>query len=191
MFRSDFMEWFEELKLPPYHLERKAGQYELTFEGSWPEVMLWEVPALSVLMELRGRAVLNKMAKFELEVLYARAMTKLWEKIENLRNIEDLKIADFGTSKKADTVNVEGETLTGTEGFMAPEIKDRFDQGVKKGSAPLKIQPCDVWSLCASIWCVARLFYPKANCEFINGDHVKLPLPKGFTQIFFDILNKS
>jgi len=100
MFRSDFMEWFEALKLPPYHLEKKAGQYELTFEGSWPEVMLWEVPALSVLMELRGRAVLNNMAKFELEVLYARAMTKLWEKIENLRDIEDLKIADFGTRRR-------------------------------------------------------------------------------------------
>ena len=100
MFRSDFMEWFETLKLPPYHLEKKAGQYELTFEGSWPEVMLWEVPALSVLMELRGRAVLNKMAKFELEVLYARAMTKLWEKIENLRYIEELKIADFGTRRR-------------------------------------------------------------------------------------------
>ena len=100
MFRSDFMEWFEALKLPPYHLEKKAGQYELTFEGSWPEVMLWEVPALSVLMELRGRAVLNKMAKFELEVLYARAMTKLWEKIENLRDIEELKIADFGTRRR-------------------------------------------------------------------------------------------
>ncbi len=100
MFRSNFMEWFETLKLPPYHLEKKAGQYELTFEGSWPEVMLWEVPALSVLMELRGRSVLNKMAKFELEVLYARAMTKLWEKIENLRDIEGLKIADFGTRRR-------------------------------------------------------------------------------------------
>ena len=100
MFRSDFMEWFEKLKLPPYHLEKKADQYELTFEGSWPEVMLWEVPALSVLMELRGRGVLNNMAKFELEVLYARAMTKLWEKIENLRNIKDLKIADFGTRRR-------------------------------------------------------------------------------------------
>ncbi len=100
MFRSDFMEWFETFKLPPYHLEKKAGQYELIFEGSWPEVMLWEVPALSVLMELRGRAVLNKMAKFELEVLYARAMTKLWEKIENLREIDDLKIADFGTRRR-------------------------------------------------------------------------------------------
>ena len=100
MFRPDFMEWFEGLKLPPYHLERVGDQYELTFEGSWPEVMLWEIPALAVLMELRGRAVLNKMAKFELQVLYARAMTKLWEKVERLKGNPDLRIADFGTRRR-------------------------------------------------------------------------------------------
>lgn len=100
MFRPDFMEWFEQLRLPPYHLERKGDQYELTFEGNWPEVMLWEIPALAVLMELRGRAVLNRMGKFELQVLYARAMTRVWEKIEALRGIEDLSIADFGTRRR-------------------------------------------------------------------------------------------
>ena len=100
MFRPDFMEWFENLQLPDYNLEKRDGQFELTFEGSWPEVMMWEIPALAVLMELRGRAVLKGMAKFELQVLYARAMTKLWEKIESLRKIEDLRIADFGTRRR-------------------------------------------------------------------------------------------
>ncbi|GAA6188425.1 nicotinate phosphoribosyltransferase [Litorivita sp. NS0012-18] len=100
MFRPDFMEWFENLQLPPYHLERKGDQYELTFEGSWPEVMLWEIPALAVLMELRGRAVLRDMGKFELQVLYARGMTKLWEKIERLRGLDGLRIADFGTRRR-------------------------------------------------------------------------------------------
>ena len=100
MFRSDFMEWFENLRLPPYHLEKVDGQYELTFEGSWPEVMLWEIPALSILMELRGRVVMSSMGKFELEILYARAMTKLWEKIERLRKVPDLHVADFGTRRR-------------------------------------------------------------------------------------------
>jgi nicotinate phosphoribosyltransferase len=100
MFRPDFMEWFEALRLPPYHLERRGEQYELTFEGRWPEVMLWEIPALAVLMELRSRAVLNDLGRFELQVLYARAMTKLWEKIERLRTIPGLRIADFGTRRR-------------------------------------------------------------------------------------------
>ncbi|MBI1493738.1 MULTISPECIES: nicotinate phosphoribosyltransferase [Rhodobacterales] len=100
MFRPDFMEWFENMRLPDYHLEKRDGQYELTFEGSWPEVMLWEIPALAILMELRSRAVLNTMKKFELQVLYARAMTKLWEKVEALRSVENLRIADFGTRRR-------------------------------------------------------------------------------------------
>ena len=100
MFRPDFMEWFEQLQLPPYHLEKRDGQYELTFEGKWPEVMMWEIPALAVLMELRSRAVLNRFGRFELQVLYARAMTKLWEKVERLRRIDGLKIADFGTRRR-------------------------------------------------------------------------------------------
>lgn len=100
MFRPDFMAWFEALRLPAYHLEKRDGQYELTFEGRWPEVMMWEIPALAVLMELRSRAVLKGMGKFELQVLYARAMTRLWEKIERLRRIDGLRIADFGTRRR-------------------------------------------------------------------------------------------
>ncbi len=100
MFRPDFMEWFEGMRLPPYHLERKGDQYELTFEGKWHEVMLWEIPALAVLMELRSRAALDPMGKFELQVLYARAMTRVWEKIEALREVDNLSIADFGTRRR-------------------------------------------------------------------------------------------
>ena len=100
MFRPDFMEWFENLALPPYHLEKRDGQYELTFEGTWPEVMMWEIPALAVLMELRGRAVLNTMGRFELQVLYARALTKVWEKIEDLKEVPNLRLADFGTRRR-------------------------------------------------------------------------------------------
>ncbi len=100
MFRPDFMEWFEGLRLPPYELEKKDGQFELTFEGAWPEVMMWEIPALAVLMELRSRAVLKDLGKFELQVLYARAMTRTWEKVERLRAIDDLKLADFGTRRR-------------------------------------------------------------------------------------------
>ncbi|RKF13469.1 nicotinate phosphoribosyltransferase [Roseovarius spongiae] len=100
MFTPEFMEWFEALRLPPYHLERRGDQYELTFQGAWPEVMLWEVPALAVLMELRSRAVLHDLGRFELKVLYARAMTKLWEKVERLRDVPDLRVADFGTRRR-------------------------------------------------------------------------------------------
>ncbi|TYB90563.1 nicotinate phosphoribosyltransferase [Oceaniovalibus sp. ACAM 378] len=100
MFTPEFIDWFEALRLPPYHLEKRDGQYELTFEGKWPEVMLWEIPALAVIMELRSRSVLRDMGRFELQVLYARAMTKLWEKVEGLRDVQGLRLADFGTRRR-------------------------------------------------------------------------------------------
>jgi nicotinate phosphoribosyltransferase len=100
MFGPDFMAWMETFRMPEYQLERRGDQYELTFRGSWPEVMMWEIPALAVLMELRSRAVTRNMGKFELQVLYARAMTRLWEKIERLRKLPDLRISDFGTRRR-------------------------------------------------------------------------------------------
>jgi nicotinate phosphoribosyltransferase len=100
MFGPAFMAWFDAFEMPEYRLDRVGDQYHLTFEGSWPEAMMWEIPALAVLMELRSRAVIHEMKKFELQVLYARAMTRLWEKIERLQKLPDLRISDFGTRRR-------------------------------------------------------------------------------------------
>ncbi len=100
MFRPEFMEWFEQLRLPEYSLDKRDGQFELTFEGSWPEVMLWEIPAMAVITELRSRAVLKRLRRFELQVLYARAMARIWEKMERLRRLDGLRLADFGTRRR-------------------------------------------------------------------------------------------
>ncbi|MDO8365035.1 MAG: nicotinate phosphoribosyltransferase [Actinomycetota bacterium] len=100
MFSAEFIEWLEGVQLPPYQLSVRDGQYALSFEGSWPEVMLWEIPALAILMELRSRSVLGGMGRFELQVLYARAMAHVWEKVERLAGIDGLRLADFGTRRR-------------------------------------------------------------------------------------------
>ena len=100
MFTPDYVRWLEQFSLPEYNLAKRNGNYELTFEGSWHEVSLWEIPALSIVSELRSRAILKRMGKFEMQVLYARAMTRLWEKIERLKKLNNLRIADFGTRRR-------------------------------------------------------------------------------------------
>ncbi|MBS1302353.1 nicotinate phosphoribosyltransferase [Loktanella sp. SALINAS62] len=147
MFTPEFMDWFEALRLPPYHLEKRNGQYELTFEGNWPEVMLWEIPALAVLMELRGRAVLGDMGRFELQVLYARAMTKTWEKIERLRRIDGLRIADFGTRRRHSFLWQDwcvqamqeglGAAFTGTSNCMIAKNRDMEAIGTNAHELPM------------------------------------------------------
>ncbi|MEM1431406.1 MAG: nicotinate phosphoribosyltransferase [Pseudomonadota bacterium] len=147
MFRPDFVEWFENLRLPPYVLERRGDQYELTFEGSWPEVMLWEIPALAILMELRGRAVLHDMGRFELQVLYARGMTRIWEKVERLRALDGLRIADFGTRRRHSFLWQDwcvqamqeglGDALTGTSNCLIAKNRDLEAIGTNAHELPM------------------------------------------------------
>ncbi len=94
------MDWLESFRFPEYLLEKQDGQYVLTFHGPWIETTMWEVPALAILNELRSRGVLKGMGKFDLQVLYARAMTRLWEKITRLKSMPGLSVADFGTRRR-------------------------------------------------------------------------------------------
>lgn len=100
MFAPEFIEWLEGFQLPAYDLRVRDGQYELEFDGPWLETTFWEIPALAILNELRSRAVLAAMGKFELQVLYARAMTRVWEKVQRLKALPGLQIADFGTRRR-------------------------------------------------------------------------------------------
>jgi nicotinate phosphoribosyltransferase len=103
IFEPAFMEWLAGFRLPAYELTQRDGQYELRFEGSWAETTMWEIPALSIINELRARAAMRAMSKFDLDVLYARAKAKLWSKVERLRGLAaegPLRISDFGTRRR-------------------------------------------------------------------------------------------
>ena len=61
---------------------------------------MWELYSLSIVNELKTRASLKKLSEFGLDILYARAKTKLWNKIERLRGVPGLSVADFGTRRR-------------------------------------------------------------------------------------------
>jgi nicotinate phosphoribosyltransferase len=100
MFSPGFLMWLSEFQLPPYELKKADGQYELTFNGPWTHTSMWEIPALAIVSELRSRAAMKGYGRFALDVLYARAKAKLWEKVERLRNLQGLVISDFGTRRR-------------------------------------------------------------------------------------------
>jgi nicotinate phosphoribosyltransferase len=101
IFEPAFLEWLErDFKLSDYMLLVKDGQFHLSFDGLWTETTMWELYALSILDELRTRANLKRLSEFGLDILYARAKTKLWSKIERLRGVPELNIADFGTRRR-------------------------------------------------------------------------------------------
>ncbi len=101
IFEPAFLEWLErDFRLSDYELAIKDGQFHLTFHGLWTETTMWELYALSILGELKTRAGLKKLREFGLDILYARAKTKLWGKIERLRGVPGLAVADFGTRRR-------------------------------------------------------------------------------------------
>ncbi|MFK8075065.1 MAG: nicotinate phosphoribosyltransferase [Granulosicoccus sp.] len=100
LFTKEFLEWLRHYQLPEYELTVENGQYKIDFKGDWADVTLWEIPVLSIISELRSRAALHGVGRFELDVLYARAKAKLWEKVLKLEKLPDLKIADFGTRRR-------------------------------------------------------------------------------------------
>jgi len=101
IFEPAFLEWLEQdFKLSQYALSVKDGQFHLSFDGLWTDTTMWELYALSILDELRTRANLKRLSEFHLDILYATAKTKLWSKIERLRGVPSLSIADFGTRRR-------------------------------------------------------------------------------------------
>src|SRR5246127_4113433 len=101
IFEPAFLEWLEQgFRLSDYQLAIRDGQIHLTFEGAWTETTMWELYSLAILDELKTRAHLKTLSEFGLDILYARAKTKLWNKIERLRGVPGLSVADFGTRRR-------------------------------------------------------------------------------------------
>src|SRR5579859_3057593 len=101
IFEPAFLEWLEhDFHLSDYQLRVRDGQIHLTFEGAWTETTMWELYTLAILDELKTRAQLKTLSEFGLDILYARAKTKLWSKIERLRGVPGLSVADFGTRRR-------------------------------------------------------------------------------------------
>lgn len=105
MFKPAFIDWLKTYQLPEYELSVQDGQFYLEFDGLWKESMGWEIPALAIINELKARAGFSDMSRFEIDVLYSRAKSRLWSKVERLRvlkaeNADSLKVSDFGTRRR-------------------------------------------------------------------------------------------
>jgi nicotinate phosphoribosyltransferase len=101
IFEPGFLEWLErDFRLSEYEVTEHDGQIVIRFHGLWTEVTMWEVYGLALVSEMKTRAALRTLNELELDVLYARAKTKLWEKIELLRQVPEVRISEFGTRRR-------------------------------------------------------------------------------------------
>jgi nicotinate phosphoribosyltransferase len=101
IFEPAFLDWLEhEFRLSEYEISEHDGQLSLRFHGLWSEVTMWEIYGLALVSEMRTRAALADLSELELDVLYARAKTRLWDKIERLRTVPEVRLSEFGTRRR-------------------------------------------------------------------------------------------
>lgn len=101
IFSKGYLDHLAHMHLPEYDLRRtKDGDFELEFGGNWQDDTFWEIYGLTIISELKTRAALKKMSKFELDIMYACAKEKLWRKLQELKKLEGLNLTDFGTRRR-------------------------------------------------------------------------------------------
>jgi nicotinate phosphoribosyltransferase len=191
IFEPAFLDWLEhDFHLSDYELSVKGGQISLEFRGLWSGTSMWEIYALSEIGELKTRAALKRLSELELDILYARAKTRLWEKMERLRGVPDLSISDFGTRRRHSflwheyVVNAMHDTLseafTGTSNAYLAYKHDLEAIGTNGHELPMAMAALarDERELCASQYKLLELWQQSYQGELL----ILLPDTFGTTQ---------
>jgi nicotinate phosphoribosyltransferase len=192
IFEPEFLAWLEnDFRLSEYEVTEADGQLHLRFFGLWSEVTMWEVYALALVSEMRTRAALSHMNELELDVLYARAKTKLWEKIERLRKAPEVRISEFGTRRRHSFLWQEyviaamratlGASLSGTSNTFLAYKHDLEAMGTNAHELPMALAALagdDDAALHASQYRVLELWQQSYGGELL----IMLPDTFGTTQ---------
>ncbi len=150
IFEPEFLTWLEQdFRLSEYVVTEQDGQLQICFAGLWSEVTMWEVYALALVSEMRTRSALARLSEMELDVLYARAKTKLWDKIERLRGVPEVRISEFGTRRRHSFLWQEyvveamrktlGPTLTGSSNTFLAYKHDLEAMGTNAHELPMAL----------------------------------------------------
>ncbi len=100
MFSEDYLDFLRELELPAYELEEVDGSFQLSFKGLWSHAIYWETIALALVNELYYRSLLNKLSRFDRDLVYAEGKMRLANKIRVLREHPEIQFVDFGTRRR-------------------------------------------------------------------------------------------
>jgi nicotinate phosphoribosyltransferase len=192
IFQPDFLAWLESgFRLSGYEVTQHDGQLTLRFAGLWTEVTMWEVYALALVSEMRTRAALARLNEMELDVLYARAKTRLWDKIERLRAVPEVRISEFGTRRRHSFLWQEyvvqamratlGDSLSGSSNAFLAYKHDMEAMGTNAHELPMALAALagdDDTALHASQYRVLELWQQSYGGELL----ILLPDTFGTTQ---------
>jgi nicotinate phosphoribosyltransferase len=150
LFEESYLHHLKTLHLPDYELgTTDDGQIRLVFHGAWTQTTLWEIYALEIINELRYRRIMRGMNPSQLDIMYARAKVKLYDKLVRLRGVEGLNITDFGTRRRHSHLwqehciltakEVLGDKFTGTSNAFFAARHDLEAKGTNAHELPMVV----------------------------------------------------
>lgn len=110
IFEPGFIEFLRNFKLPKVSVKidpEDQNQYLIETDNSagditWAEATLWEIHILEIVNTLRNRNMTANFSRLDFDILYSGAKVKLWNKLNKLNELPNLRIADFGTRRRWD-----------------------------------------------------------------------------------------
>lgn len=93
MFKFDYIEFLQTLRLPEFHLDARDGQLVLEFLGEWASVTRWETLALQIVSELYGKYQSR-------DGMWTEGDQRLDAKIETFKANPEVMFSDFGTRRR-------------------------------------------------------------------------------------------
>lgn len=100
MFPSEFIEFLANFRLRPYELTREGNQYRLRFPADWPHASMWEIYAMSIVMDLYFFSLERRMSRRELEEVYARAVVKHYDELRQIKANPNIFLIEGGTRRR-------------------------------------------------------------------------------------------
>ncbi|AWH90433.1 nicotinate phosphoribosyltransferase [Buchnera aphidicola (Melanaphis sacchari)] len=100
-FRKEYLHWLKRFRynITQVQIKNKNGQLNIRISGLWKEVILWEVPILSLISEIFHKNS-NPDITSDIAVQYLDyKLKKFFQKTKNL-DLSRLKIIDFGTRRR-------------------------------------------------------------------------------------------
>lgn len=106
LLREETLKFLETFRLPDYLLESDGiGGYNLSFEGSWPTSMMWEILALKIVnsLYLSSYAKKAKITSVEWNRIMNSLMGRLYTDIDTVKADPRITFSEFGTRRAAST----------------------------------------------------------------------------------------
>lgn len=104
IFRPAYFNRLKESVLPEVEIldDAETGDFKARTSGKWFDTTDWELFLMTIFAGLKTRAAIRYMPKWQLEVMYARAITKLFGKLQLLKLPENqsFSFSDFSTRRR-------------------------------------------------------------------------------------------